>query len=176
MPKAAHARRYARAVFELALEKMELDRWQADFQKISLAAGEASFQAFLESPKIKFEDKTALLDRVLDGISPLAMNLMKLLISRKRVGMIKEIAGEFSRLVDISRGVQRADIVTAVPLDNETRKNLSDTLGKLAGAKIELKERVEPAILGGVIARLDGKLLDGSARTRLEALKRELAG
>ena len=79
MAKKANARRYAQAVFEIALEKKELDRWQTDLQKIVGAVSDSDFLAALESPKIKFEDKSRFLKERLGDINPLALNLALLI-------------------------------------------------------------------------------------------------
>ena len=97
MPRKFNARRYAQAVFEIALEKKELERWQSDLEKVVDAIGDETFLAVLESPKIKFEDKSRLMARLGD-ISPLALNLVMLLISRGGVNMMSEIAEEYRRL------------------------------------------------------------------------------
>ena len=176
MPKKAHARRYAQAVFEIALEKKELERWQADLQKIADAVSDDTFLAVLESPKIKVADKAKLLSKTLGDINPLAMNLIQLLIARSSIGTMGQIAGEFQRLVDSYHGIQTADVMTAVPLDDKDKQKLAGNLGDLLGMKIEVKTEVDPEIIGGIIARVGGKLLDGSTRTKLQALKRELVG
>jgi len=174
MAKKANPRRYAQAVFEIALEKDELERWQSDLQKVVDAVSDGDFLAALESPKIKFEDKSRFLKERLADISPLALNLMLLLISKSGIGMIGEIALQYRRLLDAHRGVQSADITTAVLLDNKDKKKLANKLGDLVGAKVELTANVDPDILGGIIARVGGKLLDGSTRSKLLALKKEL--
>jgi F-type H+-transporting ATPase subunit delta len=176
MAKKAYARRYAQAVFEIALEKKELERWQNDLQKVAAAIGDSSFLAVLENPKIKLEEKSRLLSRILGDISPLALNLALLLIARARIGMMGEIAGEYQRLLDAYRGIQAADVTTAVPLDDRDKQKLAEKLGSLVGAKVVMKSEVDPGILGGIIARVGGKLLDGSTRSKLVALKKELVG
>jgi F-type H+-transporting ATPase subunit delta len=174
MPKKAHARRYAQAVFEIALEKKELEKWQADLEKIVGAMSNAEFQAIMESPKIRFEDKSRLLTSLGD-INPLALNLVRLLIVRNGIGMMAEIAGEYRRLVDAYHGIQQAEVMTAVPIDDKDKEKLAERLGQIVSSKIVVTSQVDPAILGGVVARVGGKLLDGSTRTKLAALKRELA-
>lgn len=176
MPRKVYARRYAQAVFEIALEKKELERWQSDLQKVVAAVSDEIFLAALESPKIKLDDKSKLLSKQLGKINPLAMNMIKLLIERGGIGMIGEIADEFQRLLDSYRGIQTADITTAVPLDNKDKKKLAENLGRLLDMKIEIRSEVDPEIIGGIVARVGGKLLDGSTRTKLAALKRELVG
>lgn len=176
MPRKAYARRYAQAVFEIALEKNELERWQADLPKVAAAVSDSSFLPVLENPKIRIEDKSRLLSKVLGDINPLALNLVLLLIARAGAGMIGEIAAEYQRLLNAYRGIETADVTTAVPLDARDKQKLAEKLGALVEAKVELKTEVDPGILGGIIARVGGKLLDGSTRSKLMALKRELVG
>jgi F-type H+-transporting ATPase subunit delta len=176
MPKKANAGRYARAVFEIALETKSLERWQSDLQKIVGAMSNADFLAAMKSPKIRFDKKSQLLAESLGTVSPLALNLARLLIVKNGISLIGEIAAEYRHLVDAYHGIQQAKVITAVPVDAKDKEKLAENLGALVGSKIEMESQVDPAILGGVIARVGGKLLDGSTRSKLAALKRELAG
>ena len=176
MPKKVYGRRYAQAVFELARESNELERWQADLQKITDAVADKEFLAALESPKIKLADKTKFLNQRLQDINPLAMNLVHLLIARSGIGMIGDIAAEYQRLLDSHRGIEPAEVITAVPLDEKDKQKLTERLSAVVGKQVTLKADVDPEILGGIIARVGGKLLDGSTRSKLAALKRELVG
>ena len=176
MPKKAYGRRYAQAIFELALEKKELERWQSDLQKISGVVADEEFLAALESPKISFKKKSELLSKRLTDLNPLAMNLVYLLVTRSGIGMIGDIAAEYQRLLDSYRGVEQAEVITAVPLDENDMKKLTENLSAVVGREVVVKAEVDPEILGGIIARMGGKLLDGSTRSKLAALKRELVG
>jgi F-type H+-transporting ATPase subunit delta len=175
MPKKAHPQRYAQAIFEIALETKELERWQSDLQKITGAMSDADFLAVLTSPKIRFDDKSRLLS-CLGDISPVALNLVRLLIVRNGISMLGAIAGEYQRLMDAYHGIQQAEVMTAVPIDDKDKEKLAEDLGALVGSKVVVASRVAPEILGGIIARVGGKLLDGSTRSKLIALKRELVG
>jgi len=170
-----YARRYARAVFEIALERKELDRWQADLENIAVLGRNAAFIALMEDPKIGFEKKDKVLSKLLGGVNPLARNLVYLLVSRERLNLVGEIAEEYQRLLDGYRGIEHAEVVTAVPLDAADKKRLEEHLGKVVGKKIVLEASVDPSLVGGMVARVGGKLLDGSTRSRLLALKKELA-
>ena len=176
MPKKTYGRRYAQAIFELALEKKELERWQADLERISGAIGDRDFLAALESPKISLEKKTELLSQRLAGLNPLAMNLVYLLVVRAGIGMAGDIAAEYRRLLDSYRGIEPAEVITAVPLDEDDMQELTKNLSAVVGKEVVVKAEVDPEILGGIIARVGGKLLDGSTRSKLAALKRELVG
>lgn len=170
-----HARRYARAVFEIALENKDLDRWQTDLTKVSALGQYAAFIALMENPKIGFGEKQKLLDKVLGDINPLVRNLVYLLVSRSAVSLVGDIAGEYQRLLNEYRGIEHAEVVTAVPLGDKDKKSLEEHLGAVVGKKIVLTASVDPDLIGGMVARVGGKLLDGSIRSQLAALKSELA-
>jgi F-type H+-transporting ATPase subunit delta len=170
-----YARRYARAVFEIALERKELDKWQSDLEQVAALGDDAAFMAVIENPKVGFDKKEGILAELLKDINPLARNLVYLLVSRGRFGMIGDIAQEYQRLLDSYRGIEHAEVVTAVPLDAEEKKKLAEHLGKVVGKKVVLESSVDPNLVGGMIARVGGKLLDGSTHSQLLALKKDLA-
>ena len=169
------ARRYARAVFELD-EKDRIAEWQADLDKIINIGKDATITAYLENPNIHFEDKAKLLQERLGDVNPMVLNLVYVLLIRSRLDMLPDIAADYQRLVDDYRGIERAEITTASPLDDETREKLRQEIGKLIGKKVILKtECVDPDLIGGVVVKVAGKLLDGSTKGKLAALKKEIS-
>ena len=174
MAKRAYPRRYAQAVFELARERGELDKWPSDLEKIARLGEDEALIAWLESPKFPFDDKARILAERLGDINPLALNLACLLAARGRLGLAGDIADEYQRLLDSYRGIERAEVSTAVPLDDREKQRLGERLGALIGKEVVLKTEVDSELIGGIVARVGGKLLDGSTRSRLLALKREL--
>ena len=174
MAKRIYARRYSQAVFNIALEKKELDRWQSDLRRIASLGEDAALVAWLESPKLHFDDKAKLLSERLGDINPLALNLACLLVTRGRLGMIGDIADEYQHLLDDYRGIEQAEVTTAIPLDDKDKLRLKERLGIVVGKKVVLKTEVDTSLIGGIIARIGNKLIDGSTRNKLEALKREL--
>jgi len=171
----AYARRYSQAVFEIALENNELEQWLSDLTRVVSVVEDAALKAFLENPKYHFDDKARLLSEGLEGVNPLALNLVCLLITRNRLEIIGDIAEEYRLLLDSYRGIERAEVTSAVPLDDEDEQKLGEFLSKVAGKKVVLKSEVDPGLLGGIVARIGGKLLDGSTRSKLIALKKALA-
>ena len=99
-----------------------------------------------------------------------------MLIARNVISMVGDIADEYQRILDRYHGIEPAEVITAVPLDDKDIQKLTENLSTLVGKKIVLKPEVDPDILGGIIARVGGKLLDGSTRSKLAALRRELVG
>lgn len=176
MARRAQAKRYAQAIFQIALEKGELDQWQSDLKKIASLEPETVLVRLLESPKVPFGDKLRLLSERLTDINPLALNLAGLLVARGRLGLLGEIVEEYQRLLDSYRGIEPAEVVTAVSLEDEDKRKLEEHLSDIAGKKVIIYPKVDPALVGGIVARFGGKLLDGSTRSRLEALKKEIGG
>jgi F-type H+-transporting ATPase subunit delta len=174
--KRFYAQRYAQAVFNIALEENQLDSWLSDLEKIAFLGEDAELVGLLQNPKIGFDARAKILSENLKLANPLALNLVYLLLIKGRLGMAGDIAGEYRRLLNRQRGIETADVVTAVPLDDKSLKKLEEKLGTLVGKKVVVKAEVDPAVIGGVTARIGGKLLDGSTRSKLAALKRELAG
>ena len=176
MARKAYAKRYSQAVLEIAQDKGELDGWQSDLGKIAGLGEDAALVALLENPKLPFNQKAKLLAERLGDINHLALNLVYLLVAKGRLNLAGEIADEYQRLLDDYRGIEPAEVITAVPLDDEAKLWVAERLSTVIGKKVVIKSEVDPSLIGGMVARVGGKLLDGSTRSRLEALKKELGG
>lgn len=176
MARRAYARRYAQAVFEIALERQELDKWHSDLTKIAGLGDNAELVTLLENPKLRFRDKTKLLAECLGKVNPFALNLAYLLVSRDKFKLVSEIKDEYQRLLNSHRGIEPAVVTTAVPLDDETKWGVVKHLEAIVGKKVAVQHEIDPNILGGVVARVGDKLLDSSTHNRLMALKEELRG
>ena len=168
--------RYAQAVFLLGKERHMLDEWLADLDKLAEILEDEVILAALENPEIPFPEKEKALEPLASIVSPQAMNLVRLLLSRNCIGAAGGITREFKRMYNEDRGLEKARVITAVPLDEESAARLADEISVvLGGKKIELETEVDPSIIGGFIARVGENLLDGSIRSNLERLKRQLA-
>ena len=176
MAKRVYAKRYSQAVFYIALEAKELDRWHADLRKIADLGEDAAITFWLQNPKLHFDDKAKLISEQLRDINPLVLNLVYLLITKGRFDIIGDIADEYQRLLDSYRGIEQAEVVTTIPLDDAEKLILSEQLGSAVGKKVMVKSEVDPSLIGGIMVRVGGKLMDGSTRNKLAALKKELAG
>jgi len=171
-----YAKRFSQAAFKIALETKELDRWQSDLKKIASLGKDAAVISLLQDPRFHFDSKAKLLSEQLGDINPLALNLVYLLITRGKLNMVGEIADEYQRLLDSYRGIEQAEVTTAIPLDDEDKQRLAEYLGAAVGKKIVVKPEVDSKLIGGIVARVGDKLLDGSTRSKLAALREELAG
>lgn len=176
MARQAFARRYAQAAFEIASERKELDKWLADLKKAAVLFQNNDLQAFLESPKIGFSEKSRIITRLLAGVDPMVLNFLHVLVLHEHAHLMGDVVNEYSRFLDINRGVDMADVTTAVPLSDGERQNLERSLSQAIGKKVTVIAHVNPAIIGGMVARVGGKLIDGSVRTKLDNLKKDIGG
>jgi F-type H+-transporting ATPase subunit delta len=174
MPRISSGKRYAQAVFELGLEKNELDSWQGDLRRIARLTADEEVMAFLENPRLPFAAKRTLLEKGLGKINPLAFNLALLLASKGRLKLAADISQQYDDLLDVHRGIEHAEVIAALPLIDKNREAISRRLGELVERRVVIDARVDPCILGGFIARIGDQLIDGSIRQRLETLKRRL--
>jgi F-type H+-transporting ATPase subunit delta len=174
MPRRPSAKRYALALFQLAQERGQVERWQADLQAMDEALQEREFTAFLGMPKIRLSQKMSVIREGLPEQDPLVHNLLGLLISRHMVDAFSSVREEYGNLMDQQHGRERAHVISAVPLRAAHRRRLVQYLEGLVGKEIELTTAVDPTILAGLVARVGDRLIDGSARTRLQGLRKSL--
>lgn len=168
------AKRHAQAVFQIALERDEVERWRSELDTIATTLSDPSLASILANPKIHLGDKVELLNRCLPGISQLALNLVYLLVTRQRLRILGEIAAYYERMADAHKGLEHAEVTTAIPLDEGEQSRLAERLASLTGTQILLATEVDPAIIGGFVARIGDKLIDGSIRARLDVLRKNL--
>ena len=177
MANSAYAIRQAQEVFKTALEKKELNRWQSDLRRIASLCKDATLLALLENPKVRFDDKAKVLSERLGDINSEALKLVSELVAKGRLAVIGEIADEYQRLLDNYRGIEGAEVAevtTAIPLDDEDRLRLAQRITSLVGKPVVLMPKVDSSLIGGIIIRVGDKLIDGSIRSKLEALKRDM--
>jgi F-type H+-transporting ATPase subunit delta len=168
------ARRYAEAAFQVASADGTLNRWQVDLAVLADALAIPQLRAVMEHPAIPFRDKERVLRRVVTEVAIEPMNLVLLMIRRGRPGAVPALRAHFEELVRHHRGITRADVRTALPLDDADRAELERTLERLAGRQVEFTETVDPGLIGGIAVRIGDRLYDASVRSRLERLRARL--
>ena len=172
----ATPRRYAQAAFSLALENEGVDRWEADLQRVQAILQDADVIALLSAPQVPEKVKLDGVTTLLPDVAPLIRNMVSIMVLRGDVLKFTRMVVAFTELADDQRGTARAEVVTAVPLDDARKQQVAEGLASLVDRKeVALTETVDPSIVGGVIARVGDRLIDGSTRTRLRTLREELA-
>jgi F-type H+-transporting ATPase subunit delta len=174
MPRIRSGKRYARAAFELALVKNELEAWQEGLKKIANLATDQELMTLLQDPRIPFDAKKSILQKGLGEIPPLVFNLAILLVSKGIFPRSGDILQQYNNLLDAHRGVERARVTTVLPLGIEEKEGVSRRLGEIVDRKVVIDGQLDPSIIGGFIARIRDTLIDGSIRQKLETLKKNL--
>jgi F-type H+-transporting ATPase subunit delta len=175
MRPVSSGKRYAQALFELALQRGEQEHWSNSLDRAAGIVAEGALMNILENPKLPVEAKKAILEKLLGPMEPLVVNLVYLLMSRGKLRVLGTISRAYERLVDQHRGIARAEVRTAVPLHEEERKRLSALFTELIGSTVLIDTRIDPSILGGFKATIGDVLIDGSIRKSLESMKKTLA-
>jgi F-type H+-transporting ATPase subunit delta len=170
------ARRYAQAVFDLAQEQNRFDEWYDELSRIAEVVAQPEMKRFLLNARISRSEKRKVANDTILGLSPQAQNLIGLLIQRDRLIDAPRIFAAYEELLFEHKGIARARVTTAVPLDPSEERVVSEQLQRLTGKDIRLTTDVDPSIIGGVVVRVGDRLLDGSTRTLLSELRERLAG
>ena len=169
------AKRYAQAVLGLAKERGTLDAWYADLARLNELMSDPVAAGYFANPNAPEEQKRSILDQVLATAQPEAHNLARLLIERNRLDIVPQLFALYADGLRAERGVAVADVTTAEPLDPVGQALVRERLTQLIGKQIELRLKVDPSIIGGVVARVGDQLIDGSVVNRLQRLRARLA-
>lgn len=179
------ARRYSRALLAAANEPAGAKGTAAPSAEALAAELRASVELLQEAPELKrvlFDPllptarKRGLVEAVWGkaGASPLLMRLLGLLVLNTRLDLLPEIEVAFRAAWNAERGVVEAEAVTAVALLEAQKAALAKALGGISGLGVDLKTRLDPRLLGGVLVKMAGKSYDGTVRGRLKAMKSRL--
>jgi len=170
------ARRYAEAVFDLARESGSYDAWQRDLTTLAETASDPATGFFFANPSIPADAKLNALNTLFpDAEQQQARNLARLLIGRQRFQELPLMLQTFEELRLQERGIAIADVMTAVELTPEEQADVRRGLERLAGRTIEMRTRVDPSIIGGIVARIGDQLIDASAASQLRNLRMALS-
>jgi len=170
------AKRYAEAAYLLAREEHKEDAWAEGLRALAALFGDAQAAAIFQNVRIPLQRKQELLEKALEGVDPLVLNLARLLLRRGRTSLGPQIAEAYQELLDEARGISHATVTTAVPLTDGDVEAIQRRLQEITGGEVTVETRVDEGILGGLVARIGDRLIDGSTRSKLLQLKRQLEG
>jgi F-type H+-transporting ATPase subunit delta len=169
------ARRYAEAAFQMGRQSGDLDAWERDLSLLREALANRELRALMQHPAIPYQRKERVLREVAGSrVGKEPLSLVLLMVRRGRPGAVDAMFDHFEELLRRERGIARAEVRSALPLDDEQRDALEDRLRELTNQKIELTERVDESLIGGVAVRIGDTLYDASVRSRLERLRARL--
>jgi F-type H+-transporting ATPase subunit delta len=171
----AAARRYAKAVFELAQQEGHLEKWSGRLTKIRELFDDPRVAAVLSNPTITAERRESLISAAPHLLDGEATNLARLLVESRRVDEAGAIEDEFQRLADEAAGRVRATVTTAIELASADRDRVQRELSKRLGKEVRLTVVVDPRIIGGLKLQYGDRVVDASVATKLQQLRRRLA-
>lgn len=172
------ARRYARAFVDLATETNSVDALGQDLERLSAAmnSGDGALFHAMTNPVFTTTERKKVLEAVLPrlGMNALTNNLARLLVDNERMGALPDIIELYRQAADEHAGRVRVRVSTASPLDDAMREQVTNALASATGKHVILETEVDPDLIGGIVARVGGKVYDASLRTRLHDLKNRL--
>jgi F-type H+-transporting ATPase subunit delta len=165
------ARPYAQAAFRLARENNALAAWTDQLELAAAVVGDQQMSLLLGSPRMSPDQKADLIiDICGDGLDASGANLIRLLVSNRRIGLLPEIAAQYRKLrADVERTVE-ARLVTAQAVDETVTERIRSALAERLDRNVRLETEVDESLIGGAIVKADDTVIDGSVRGKLARL------
>lgn len=178
MASATAAHRYADAMIQIASEAGAVEQIGTDLGRFEALLGEheGMLGQALASPVFTVDERRKVLDAVLPKLElhHLTSNLVRLVNDKGRLGIFSDIAAAYQELADERAGRLRVVVQTAEPMSDELQADVKGALEAQTGKTIVIEPQVDPELIGGMIARVGGKVYDSSVRTRLHQIKNAL--
>jgi F-type H+-transporting ATPase subunit delta len=171
-------RRYATALFELALEAGSVDGTAAELETLSATLSASDeLREVLTFPTNAAELRKSVFSSIADrlGTGLLVRNLVQLLLDRNRMTAFDACLASFRQLADENQGRVRGEVVSARAMTSEQLSAVRSKLEQMTGKRVLLETREDPSLIGGLVARVGNTLFDGSVRTQLEGIKRAMS-
>ena len=169
--------RYARALFQSALEKKVLDNVFRDMETIGEVCTVPEMKELLTSPIIPPSKKKEILRKVFgSNLEKITASLIDIVVTNGRESYIPAIARVLIKEIKEYKGVTESVLTTAVKIKPEVKKRISDLIEGIYSTKVDMKEVVDPGIIGGFILKIEDNYIDASVRNKLRKIEKELKG
>jgi F-type H+-transporting ATPase subunit delta len=171
------ARRYAKALFSLAVEKGRVEAWSESLLSLERSLEAApELRDVLQNPAYAREQKRAIVRQLAEAakLDAEPSNLLFLLGDRNRLASLRDVVVAYGELADQELGRLRAKVTSAVALDDASIQAIAEKLSASTKKQVIVERAVDPAILGGVVAQVGSLVYDGSLRSQLEDLRNTL--
>ena len=169
-------KRYAEALFQAGVELDKLDEFKNEIKFISdVFEDNEKLKVIFEHPKLSKAEKKDMLDELFkEKVSIEILNLCYIMVDKGRSKYIKLVSEEYNELANKKQGVVEAKAITAVAMTDEEKSNLQTTLSKKLEKQVTLSNTVDSSVVGGVIVEVEGKLIDGSIKGKLNDIYKSL--
>ncbi len=171
------AERYARALFALCREQNQIDAIEREISALAeMAFSSEKYHSYWENPMVDMDNKIQLLESIFGifQVTPLSDNFLRLLIRKRRFGLLPIIVEKFRLLVQEAHGVANVTVVTAVEPDAQAVEQIRGLLAQKLSREINVTTEVDASLLGGMIVRMGNKVVDGSVKNQLQRLQERI--
>jgi F-type H+-transporting ATPase subunit delta len=166
---------YARALFEVATERDELDLVREELGQFADALADSrELQTFFFSPYFSTEEKKDGLHKAVTGANESVANFLELLLENHRMPVVFRVRRDFDRLWQEANKLLPVQITSAVELDPSIAERIGEEIGRQTGRTVQLTSAVDPDVIGGIVLRVGNSILDASIRNRLENLRKQV--
>ena len=168
------AKRYARAFFDIAGEDKLFEKYYEELSGFArIVQGDKNLKEFLANPVFNQAEKKAVVEAIIQKIkmSDMTANFLKLLVDKKRIGMLAEISNYYRELMDEVLKRVRVSVKTAFPLQAEATAEIKKGLEQMTGKQTEVTIEEDHSLLGGIVIRVGDTLYDGSMKTQLNNIR-----
>jgi F-type H+-transporting ATPase subunit delta len=171
------ARRYASALFQLAREGGQEEQVGQEIAQFHAAYSSSELQGILTNPAFAVDSRKRILIQVANaqGLAVLTTHFLSLLLERERLGHLAGIVSSYQRLLNQAKGRVEAKVTSASPIETAHLERLLGTLRGISGKEVLLHQEIDPALIGGLLVELEGKVYDGTVSTQLEKMRQRIA-
>ncbi len=164
---------YAEALFMLSRERGKEEELSLGLDTVTAAFDEnPEYSDFLACPSVPYTERAKAIEAAFGEVAPEeVVSLVCLLCERGRIRELFDCVKEYKRLLDFHRNTKTAVVRSSVALNEEEKARLQKKLEKKYSSTVTLECILDPSLLGGLVIEIDGKIIDGSVRTRLEQVK-----
>lgn len=172
------SKRYALALFDAGLDLNKIDDFYKDLELLKSVFGEEKkLLKILHHPKIKKVEKRNIIDEIFKGrVSLEIVNFLYILIDKRRENNILQIIDNYKELFYKNKNIVKVVAITAIPMVEESKSNLTRVLANKLNKEIELTNEIDSSILGGVLLKVENKLMDGTIKGQLESIGKAISG
>lgn len=169
------AKRYATALYDLAIEENKIELWQKQMKVITSVFNEnEAFLSIFAQYQITYEEKKEMLKNTLGSMDHSLLNFLYLLVDCKRMNQIINIAESFQILCNQSKNVCVGVLFSARPLNQEQIRQIEEVMSKEKGQTIELINQIDSSLISGIKVKIEDEVWDASLKNRIHSLKNEL--
>ncbi|RLD11374.1 hypothetical protein DRI50_10085 [candidate division KSB1 bacterium] len=171
------AKRYTKALFELAQERQMLDKVEKDMEEIRKLIDESDdFREFLANPLITESAKQEIVRELFaDRIQPLTLQFLELLTEKRRIAILPAVVEQFREMLLEYQHILEGELISAVPLEKKQFESIKKHLENMLGQTVTLQSKIQPEIIGGFVVRIQDMVIDNSIRLQLNKLREKLS-